>query len=125
MQIKILQVLFISSDLLLILDMKKAHLTTVTDILDDHGDIYARSIVVFSSSKVGFRIYFAVAESIRKTPQKLLLLWGSGGEQGIRTLEQVIARYTISKRTLEVRKSLIYIGFRLLIFSLRRQKLIF
>ena len=46
----------------------------------------------------GFRIYFAVAESIRKTPQKLLLLWGSGGEQGIRTLEQVIARYTISNR---------------------------
>ena len=45
-----------------------------------------------------FRIYFAVAERIRKTPQKPLLLWGSGGEQGIRTLEQVIARYTISNR---------------------------
>ena len=32
----------------------------------------------------GFRIYFAVRENIRKTPQKLLLLWASGGEQGIR-----------------------------------------
>ncbi len=30
----------------------------------------------------GFRTYFAVDENIRKTPQKLLLLWGSGGEQG-------------------------------------------
>ena len=46
--------LFVSSDLLLILDIKKAHLTTVTEVLADHGDIYARSAVVFWSSKVGF-----------------------------------------------------------------------
>ena len=30
------------------------HLTTVTDILDDHRDIYPQFVVVFSSSKVGF-----------------------------------------------------------------------
>ena len=35
--------------------------------------VYRRLFVVGS----GFRIYFTVGESIRKTPQKPLLLWGS------------------------------------------------
>ena len=32
---------------------KKSHLTTVTEVLDDLGDIYPRFVVVFWSSKVG------------------------------------------------------------------------
>ena len=132
--------------------MKKVHLTTVTDIVADHRDIYARSVVVFLSSKVGFEYILVdvktkekshknlssygfwrrARDSIRATAvawslavttvHRTVALYRSsfesllnfckqksshikrcnclfhGGEQGIRTLEQVIARYTISNR---------------------------
>ena len=157
----------------------KTYKTTVTEVLDDHGDIYARSVVVFWSSKVRFEYILIDAKTKEKSHKNLssygfwrrardsiratAVAWSlavttvhrtvalyrssfesllnfckqksshtircnclfHGGEQGIRTIEQVIARYTISKRTLEVRKSLIYIEFRTLIFYLRRRELLF
>ena len=55
--------------------MKKAHLTTVTDIIADHGDIYARSVVVVSSSKVWFE-YILVDVKTKEKSHKNLSSYG-------------------------------------------------
>lgn len=50
--------------------MNKQHLPTMTDILDDHGDICARFAVVFSSSKVGVEYILVGAKTKEKKPQE-------------------------------------------------------
>ena len=53
----------------------KTYKTTVTDILDDHGVIYARSAVVVSSSKVGFE-YILVDVITKEKSHKNLSSYG-------------------------------------------------
>ena len=49
----------------------KTYKTTVTDILADHGDIYARSVVVISSSKVSFEYILIDAKTKEKSHKNL------------------------------------------------------
>ena len=54
---------------------KNTSLTTMTDILADLGDIYLRSIVVFWSSKVGFK-YILVDVKTKEKSHKNLSSYG-------------------------------------------------